>query len=264
MKYRSGVRSSEWIALSYFMYLIVACWWPPLSTGRRACTIAGAAIAACAVWAIAHVAPPLARDWAPAAYILAGYFLSGLLFVAPSRAIESWLMGWDRRLFGDPATRFASWPRGVLACLDLMYIGCVALVPGGFAILAYNGQTSLADRYWSMVMAAEFGAFAPLAFIQTRPPWAVERTLTPTDPAIHRLASLMVQHVTIRANTFPSGHAAGSLAVGLAVAAALPWTGAVLLLAATGICVACVVGRYHYAVDVVTGAALALVIWLAT
>jgi membrane-associated phospholipid phosphatase len=37
----------------------------------------------------------------------------------------------------------------------------------------------------------------------------------------------------------------------------------VLLLLAAGICVACVVGRYHYVVDVVTGAALALVIWLA-
>jgi membrane-associated phospholipid phosphatase len=64
-------------------------------------------------------------------------------------------------------------------------------------------------------------------------------------------------------NTFPSGHAAGSLAVGLAVVGALPWTGAVLLLLAAGIGVGCVVGRYHYVVDVVTGAALALGVWLA-
>ena len=110
-------------------------------------------------------------------------------------------------------------------------------------------------------MGAEFGAFAPLAFIQTRPPWALERKPVLTDPAIHRLASQMVQHLTIHANTFPSGHAAGSLAVGLAVVGALPWTGAFLLTLAAGICVACVVGRYHYVVDVVTGAALALAIW---
>src|SRR5450759_245858 len=261
MGYRSGVRPSEWIAFSYFLYLIVACWWPPLSMGRRACIVAASAIGASAIWAIAHVAPLLVRDWAPLAYILAGYFLSGRLFVAPSRAIESWLMGWDRRLLGDPVTRFASWPRPVLACLEIVYMGCFLLVPAGLAILAHNGHASLADRYWTMVVAAELGAFAPLAFIQTRPPWAIERKPMLTDPAIHRLASQMVQHLTIRANTFPSGHAAGSLAVGLAVVSALPWTGAVLLLLAAGICVACVVGRYHYVLDVVTGAALALVIW---
>jgi membrane-associated phospholipid phosphatase len=141
-------------------------------------------------------------------------------------------------------------------------MGCFLLVPGGFAILTFTGHASLADRYWSMLMGAEFGAFAPLAFIQTRPPWAIERKPVLTDPAIHRLASQMVQHLTIRVNTFPSGHTAGSLAVGLAVIGALPWTGAALLLIAAGIGVGCVVGRYHYVADVVTGTALALVVWL--
>jgi len=42
----------------------------------------------------------------------------------------------------------------------------------------------------------------------------------------------------------------------------LPWTGALLLLLAAAICVACVVGRYHYVVDVVAGAAVALAVWL--
>ncbi len=37
-------------------------------------------------------------------------------------------------------------------------------------------------------MGAEFAAFAPLAFIQTRPPWALERKPELADPAIHRLA----------------------------------------------------------------------------
>ena len=80
-------------------------------------------------------------------------------------------------------------------------------------------------------------------------------------PAVHRLASQMVQHFTIHANTFPSGHAAGSLAVGLAVVGVLPWTGTLLLALAGGIGVACVVGRYHYAVDVFAGAVHAIPIW---
>ena len=263
MRYRSFVRSFEWIACLYFAYLIVACWWPPLDAGRRALVIAAAALCGGAVWLIAHAAAAVVRDWAPLAYILAGYFLSGFLFASPSLEIEAWLTRWDRRLLGDPATRFVGWPRVLVASLELIYMGCFLLIPAGLAILEYAGHAALVDRYWTMVMGAEFAAFAPLAFIQTRPPWALERKPELADPAIHRLASQMVQHLTIRVNTFPSGHAAGSLAVALAVGGALPGPGAVLLALAIAICVACVVGRYHYIVDVVAGAAVAAALWLA-
>ena len=255
------MRSFEWIACAYFGYLVIACWLPPLPTARRAFLIAASAIAAGAVLVIAHAAPAIVRDWAPLAYILAGYFLSGYLFAAPSGSIESWLVEWDRRLLGDPSTRFVSWPRPLLAGFELIYMGCFLLVPGGAAILVFTGHASHVDHYWTLVMGAEFAAFAPLAFIQTRPPWALERKPMLTDPAIHQLASRMVQHLTIRVNTFPSGHAAGSVAVALAVAGALPWTGGLLIVLATAICVACVVGRYHYVVDVIAGAAVAVALW---
>ena len=41
----------------------------------------------------------------------------------------------------------------------------------------------------------------------------------------------------------------------------MPWVGAIVLLLAASISVACVVGRYHYVVDALAGGALALVIW---
>lgn len=257
------MRSFEWIAFAYFGYLVIACWLPPLPPARRAFLIAASAVAAGAVWTIAHAAPALVRDWSPLAYILAGYRLSGYLFAAPSTVVESWLMRWDRRLLGDPTTRFAGWPRALVAFLELVYIGCFLLLPAGLVILLITDHAALVDRYWTLVTGAEFAAFAPLAFIQTRPPWAIERKPQLADPAIHRLASQMVQHLTIRVNTFPSGHAAGSLAVALAIAGALPWAGALLLALAVAICVACVVGRYHYVIDVLAGAVVALALWLA-
>ena len=262
MRYRFFVRSFEWIACVYFGYLAVACWLPRLTAARRTAVIAAAAIAGGIVWTIAHTATPLVCEWAPLAYILAGYRLSGYLFAQPSVAIESWLIGWDRRLLGDPVTRFVAWPRVFVAGLELIYIGCFLLIPAGLLILLSAGHADLVDRYWVLVMGAEFAAFAPLAFIQTRPPWALERKPELADPAIHRLASQMVQHLTIRVNTFPSGHAAGSLAVALAVIGPLPWAGAALLALAAGICLACVVGRYHYLVDVAAGVTVALLLWL--
>lgn len=263
MRYRSFVRSFEWIAVAYFAYLIAACWRPRLTASRRAFVTAASAPSIVAVWIVAHRGPMWLRDWSPLAYILAGYFVSGSLFAAPSTAIERWLMDWDRRLLGDPAARFARWPRALVAALELIYMGCFLLIPAGLAILVATDHAALTDRYWTMVMGAEFAAFAPLAVIQTRPPWAIERKPELADPAIHRLASQMVQHLTIRVNTFPSGHAAGSLAVALAVIGAVPAIGLALLALAGAICVACVVGRYHYIVDIVAGAGVALVLWLA-
>jgi membrane-associated phospholipid phosphatase len=256
------VRSFEWIACVYFAYLVVACWFPSLAMARRAFIIVASAGAAGAVVIIARSEILIVRQWAPPAYILAGYFLSGYLFASPSVVTEAWLAHWDRRLLGNPLTRFVTWPRVLVAGLELIYVGCFLLIPAGAAILVCTGHADRVDRYWSMVLAAEFAAFAPLAFIQTRPPWALERKPELADPAIHRLASQMVQHLTIRVNTFPSGHAAGSIAVALAVIGALPWTGMLLLALAIAICVACVVGRYHYVVDVLAGAAVALLLWV--
>jgi len=255
------VWTSERIAIAYFAYLAIVCWLRPVRIGRR---VALAAIASFEIAAILWIAGRdigFLRQWAPLPTILIGYYASGLLFVAPSPAIEAWLMAWDRRLLGDPTRRFARWPRPVLAALEIAYMGCFVLIGGGLLILLLNGHAAVADRYWTLVVGAEFGSFAPLAFIQTRPPWAIERKPVLADRVVHDLATQMVEVFTIHANTFPSGHVAGSAAVALAVATAMPIAGAVLIALALIIGVATVVGRYHYVLDGVAGVLLALLLW---
>jgi membrane-associated phospholipid phosphatase len=253
------VRVSEWIGVVYFAYLAAACARRRMAVALQALAIGGIVVVC------ARSAPDRVRDWMPLAYILAGYYLCAALFITPSAGTEAWLRAWDRRLLGDPAARFARWPRLVLAYLDVVYVGCFLLVPLGFALLALNGFSSRADTYWTIVMSAEFASFAPLAVVQTRPPWAVERgEAGPADRAIRRAAFAFVQRFTIRVNTFPSGHAAGSIAVALGVSAAMPTAGLVLLALAGTICVASVVGRYHYTIDVVAGVLVAAIVWTLT
>jgi membrane-associated phospholipid phosphatase len=254
------VRSSEWVSFAYFGSLLALAWMRPLPARRRLTITAIGGVMCAVVVSLSRTDLTIARDWSPPLVILVGYYMSGRFFVHPSARLESWLTAWDRRLLSDPTTRFASWPPVVLAYLDLVYMGCFLLLPAGYAALVVTGHGALGNRYWTMVIAAEFGAFAPLALIQTRPPWAFERTRA-ADPAVRRLASHIVRHFTIRVNTFPSGHAAGSLAVAFGVAGVLPWAGLGFLALALSICVACVVGRYHYVVDVVAGALLALALW---
>lgn len=257
------VRSSEWLSFVYFAVLTVVAWLRPLPAARRAqITAVGVVLCAATLW-IARATNTAIRDWAaPAAIILVGYYLSGRFFVRPSRSFEEWLLAWDRRLLGDPAARFARWPRALLAYLDIVYMGCFLLPPAGFAVLAAAGRASLADRYWTMVIGAELGSFAPLALIQSRPPWAIEAARPSSNQTVHHVASRMVEQFTIRANTFPSGHVAGSLAVALALLGPTPVAGVIFLMLALSISVACVAGRYHYVVDGVAGGALAIAIWI--
>jgi len=254
------VRLCEWVALVYFVYIAAAALAVPRA---KRVAVAIASLLCAALVRAGAGAPSAIRDWLPVAYILAGYYFTGWLFVAPAPHLESWLLAWDRRLLGNPSTRFASWPRPLVSALEVVYMGCFLIVPGGFALLATTGHSAVADRYWTIVVASEFAAFAPLSVFQTRPPWAIDGKPVLTDPAMHAFASRVVRTITIRVNTFPSGHAAGSLAVAFAVLPVLPAAGAVLLALALAICIACFVCRYHYIIDVVAGALVAVAVWAA-
>jgi membrane-associated phospholipid phosphatase len=253
------VRSSEWVALLYFLYLAGVCWLRPVSSSRRLLVTGVSLALAAAIYAVT-TAPSVVRDWTPLVYVGVGYYATGWLFVAPSEPLEAWLRGWDRRWLGDPTTRFATWPGWLVAYLDFVYTFCFLLLPTGFAALAWSEHSFLANRYWTMVLAADLGAFAPLSVFQTRPPWMLEKAPVLRNRGTHRLAAYMVQNATIRANTFPSGHVAVSVAVALGVIGTLPAIGALLLALALSVSVACVVGRYHYMLDVLTGAVLGAVV----
>ena len=211
------MRDSERLAFAYFVYLVVMCWLRPLPMDRRVQVTAGGVAMCIAIALAAHAGWPGVRDWAPLSYVLVGYYLPGRTFVRPSTRLETWLATWDRRVLGNPATRFAHWPRGVMAGLDIVYVFGFALVPAGFAALWWTGHAALADRYWTIVVGAQLGAFAPLVVFPTRPPWALEPAPVRPHASVHRAASYFVRYGTIGANTFPSGHTAGSLAIALAL-----------------------------------------------
>jgi membrane-associated phospholipid phosphatase len=259
-----GLRSSEWVCAGYFAYLILVCSLRSLAWRRRAVIVCTSIALLAAIGIVASRAPLLARDWAPLAYIGVAYYLTGWLFVEPSVALEAWLLRWDHRLFGDPTTRFAEWPRWFTAYLDIVYTCCFLLLPAGLLALRLGGHAAGTNRYWTMVAVADLGAFAPLSVFQTRPPWQIERDATLSAARVHAVASRMVRRATTGANTFPSGHVAVSLAVSIAVIASMPVAGAILLALTATIAVGCVVGRYHYAVDAAAGAAWGLLACLLT
>src|SRR5262249_9409900 len=136
-------------------------------------------------------------------------------------------------------------------------------VPGGLVILTLTGHSESADRFWALVLLGEFGSFAALPWIQTRPP----RTIEPPGAIdrrglwMRRLNRLQVETVSIGVDTCPSGHVAGALATAIAVSEVVPALAPWLLGIVLAIGIAAVLGRYHYFVDAVAGAVLTLVSW---
>jgi membrane-associated phospholipid phosphatase len=261
------VRASEWLTIAYFAYLGLIALLRPAMAGRRRALLAAAAMIALVFVPIALPAGAMrerVRDWWPAASLLAGYWLSGLYFTAPMPRVERQFLRFDHLLYRHGLTSLvAKTPWVLLDAVEFAYLSCFIFVPGGMLILALSGHEASADRFWTLVLAGEFGSFGVLPWIQTRPPRDVE----PPDPInsrgliVRRLNLYMCGRTSIGWNTFPSGHVAGALAAALAVSEVVPAATVPMFIGAGLIAVSTVIGRYHYAVDGIAGALLTLGVW---
>ena len=255
----------HWITFSYVLYLAVVSWLRPEFAGARLWLTAAAALAG-AFTVLATLAPSneIVLVVVPGLVLLAGYRLSGLLFVRTDVKPEALLRYVDDVLLNESGfiSRYRQTPQFVSEFFELCYLLVYPALPVGAAILALSGHATALPVYWSVVLLAEFMCYAVLPWIQTRPPMLVEEGTAATPGPIRRFNQLIARGASIRANTIPSGHAAGALASALVVAVVLPAAGVIYFVLAFCIAAASVLGRYHYVVDSVLGLFVALIAWL--
>ena len=254
-----GLRASEWIVVAYFAYLAIAAAVVPdlgRQLRRRAIGIAVAVLIAVLTIASFGTSAVLWRDWMPLIYIVIGYRLPSLLVTRMNQAFESRLLALDRRWL--VTTISARAPRPVIELLELAYLCCYPMVPIGIASLYVAGFREESDRFWTAVLLAVFGCYGVLPWLPTQPPRAIEGGPVRSSGIVRRVNLQVLGVASVQLNTFPSGHAAASLATALAVGARLPLAGVLLGVLALAIAIGSVVGRYHYAADAVAGAALAI------
>jgi hypothetical protein len=256
------------VIVAFLLYIAVLARVRPLSPQRRA-MVSGFVIAdVMLLWWLSGAttrAGIVIRDWMPALQILVAYWLSGVFAGTPMPASEAWLAKWDRWLFDDLGLRRAieRVPRLLLEALEGAYLSVYILIPLGFAIVWFGAPDLDVRRYWNVVVAAEVICYAMLPWIRTRPPRAIgdhleidSRRLT-----LRRLNLQVLHRGSIQANTVPSGHAAGALATALMVLEYMPGAGLGLMALAFAIMAGSIVGRYHYAMDSLLGALVALAVW---
>jgi membrane-associated phospholipid phosphatase len=246
------MRFYEWVTFAFFLVFVGLAWARALSMRRRIVITAAAVIG---IGAIAGFGSTVLRDWLPLAFIPLAYFQTGQFVLPINKEFQSKLESFDRNLV------FALPPR-VMFAFELAYLFCYPLVPAGLLALHLTGMGRFAAEFWNVVLPPAYLCYATFPFVQTLPPRSIEERVPwqPQRTRMRKLNLFVLRHVSIQANTFPSGHVAASVAIALELLKHTTPVGLVFSIIAVCIAAGAFFGRYHYGVDVIIGAVMA-VIW---
>src|SRR3984885_10079554 len=270
------MRTSEWIQIGFALLLAIAAWIQALGSRplppRRRWNITLLAIVPLAavllVRSTAVILPQFAvsvlRDWLTVALFLVPYWQTGQFFQTPNHRIEERLLAFDRWLMPRTAGTSGTSRTGLGLILEIAYLFCYPLVPLGLVSLYAAGQRSHVASFWLVVLIATYLCYAIPPFVPAYPP----RDLAGSQPAPARTGKARVfnrwilKHGSIHAISFPSAHVASTFATSLVLIHYAPVMGMIFLFITIWISLGAVVGRYHYALDVLAGAATASIVFV--
>ena len=265
------MRISEWIQAGFASIFAIAAWIFPLAARRRLIiTLLAAggifviALGRLSVYILAPVQASILRDWLPVAVMLIPYWQTGQFFLGPNEKIQAWLMRSDRRLWNFASQ--AGWRLGRFGhtSMEWAYMLCYPLPLLGLATLYAAGLRREADSFWAFVLLPTYVCYAITPFVPAMPPRFLQSEDAKSPATKSKIFNLWLQkHTSIHAISFPSAHVAASLAISLFLLHRVPAAGVFFLVISLWIAVAAVVERYHYSIDVVLGAVLALATYLA-
>ena len=245
----------------FFIYIAsLAMILPRLGMTQRWRSLAGAVAGLLVLLAAALVQHPILNNWViPPVVLLLAYWTSGLLFVAPMHGAEAALVAIDRRLSIRRICHAV--PRLVAEFLEVAYAAVYVVIPIALVLRYTAVGAPNPGQFWAVVLITDYICFGMLPWVQTRPP----RSLEAEEPwaAWFRAVNLrLLGNTSIQVNTFPSGHAAEALAAALLVIGAPAPIVLLMFFSALSISAGAVLGRYHYAADILAGWAVAAAIYL--
>lgn len=273
------MRTSEWIQVGFAVVLAIAAWVQPSTralgprplpirkrwfiTGLALVPVIGVALVRATAWFLPPLYVSALRDWLTVGLFLVPYWQTGQFFQGPNHQIEKNLMAFDRWLMPVTAATSGTARTGLGWALEIAYLFCYPFVPLGLLALYAVGQRQNAAGFWLVVLIATYVCYVITPFFPAYPP----RDLAGGKPPRAQVGKVRVfnrwilQHGSIHAISFPSAHVASSFAVALALIYYSPVVGGVFLFVAIWISLGAVVGRYHYALDVIMGVVTAVVVF---
>src|SRR6201996_9763800 len=271
------MRTSEWIQIGFAIVLAAAAWIQPffgrpLPVRRRSNITLLAVVPVVVVMlarATARWLPALyvstLRDWLTVGLFLVPYWQTGQFFQGPNHKLEQRLLTFDRWLMPRTARTSGTSRTGFGLVLEIAYLFCYPLVPLGLLAMYAAGQRDHVASFWLVVLIATYLCYAITPFVPAYPP----RDLAGSAPPAAQTGKLRIfnrwilKHGSIHAISFPSAHVASTFAVSLALLHFAPVYGGIFLFISVWISLGALIGRYHYALDVLLGAVTALAVFLA-
>lgn len=272
------MRTSEWIQLGFAITFAIAAWatlFTPRPLPRRSrWNVTALAIATAITLGFVHMLRPylsvdrfsILLDGATIALFLIPYWQTGQFFLGPDFRLQAKLLAIDQRLL--PRASAASGTRRNLigAALEIAYLSCYPLVPLALTAVYAFGLRPHVEGFWLVLLLSTYLCYATTPLVPAFPP----RSLADLPDAQRaatgktRLFNLFIlKHGSIHAISFPSAHVASAFAIALTLLYYAPPVGAGFLVIAIMISLGAVIGRYHYAADVILGALTALATFLA-
>jgi membrane-associated phospholipid phosphatase len=265
-------RRSELMLSAYFIYVMVVALFRPVESGivTLILTLNSALILWFCLFAWANrqrgfLLLDYVRDWYPLPLILLAFREMGWLALPhTSRDFENYWIVWDRRLLDEWGLRaiIESLGTAIPNLLELSYL-LVYVMPVITVYVFYRfGARERLDDAYSILLLGTLTTYALYPYFPSEPPRSVFPNFDPPlDSQLRQLNLRILGDYGIHTSVFPSGHSAAAFSAAFAVRKLLPqpvWLGRVFLGLACAIATATVYGRYHFAVDMLAGLAMAL------
>ena len=272
------MRTSEWIQIVFASVLAVAAWLTGLTSHplplRRRWIVASLAVIAIMIVELGRLSAfflspghlSVLHDCLSVVLFLVPYWQTGEFFLQPNLKMQNRLLAFDRWLLPGIAAKSGTERTAIGFLLEVAYLFCYPLVPLGLLAMYIAGLREKIDGYWFVVLVSTYICYALTPFVPAFPPRSLvnDQASAPANNTNKgRIFNRWIlKRGSIHAISFPSAHVASAFAIALVfLRYALP-VGVVFLVVAVLISLAAVVGRYHYVLDVLLGAATALAVFL--
>jgi membrane-associated phospholipid phosphatase len=184
--------------------------------------------------------------------------------------MQNRLLAFDRWLLPRTSAKSGTERNSIGFLLEMAYLFCYPLLPLGLTAIYAAGLRDKVNGFWLVVLIATYLCYAITPFVPAFPPRSIINE-QPVGSAPAKAANkgrifnlFILQHGSIHAISFPSAHVASAFAIALVLLHYAPLIGAAFLIIAILISLGAVIGRYHYALDVLLGAATALIVFAAS
>jgi membrane-associated phospholipid phosphatase len=273
------MQTSEWIQIGFALILAVAAWGTGLTEHplplRRRWIVTGLAAAAVLIAALGSVtvtflAPnqrSILLDCLTIVLFLVPYWQTGQFFLRPNPGIQARLLAFDRWLLPEIAAQSGTARSPIGFLLEMAYLFCYPLVPLGLAAIYLAGLRGEAASFWLVLLVSTYICYAVTPFVPAFPPRSLVGAQSAEPPSTNtnkgrRFNRWILQRGSIHAISFPSAHVASAFAIALVLLRYAWPLGVVFLVIAILISLGAVIGRYHYALDVLLGAVTSLAVFL--